>query len=218
MGCATTSYVSSTEWPPDRGWDYLALTAAEVTRVVDAVWFLGADTFKFTLAPQESYQGGLQVMKFRICVYTVIAFSLSGSYPAFADDAAIERELDDYWTQVANYLAEGDYDGVVSTYHPDAVLVSESLDTSYPISQALKRWKPGILDTKAGKAMSMVEFRITRRLYSDATAHERGIFHFKSGPVGDNVEAADFDEDYVHFEALLLKSDKWTMVMESQIV
>lgn len=155
-------------------------------------------------------------MKFRICVYTLIAFALPGSFPAIADDATIERELDDYWTRVSNYLAEGDFDGVVSTYHPDAVLVSESLDTSYPIARALQRWKPGILDTKAGKAMSLVEFRITRRLYSESTAHERGIFHYKSGPVGNNVSPGEFEEDFVHFEALLLKSDDWKMVMEYQ--
>lgn len=155
-------------------------------------------------------------MKFRIYVYTLVAFALPGCYPAFAEDVTIERELDNYWTKVGHYLAEGDFDGLVSTYHPDAVLVSESLDTSYPISRALKRWKPGILDTKAGKTMSLVEFRITRRLYSDSTAHERGIFHYKSGPVGDNVDPADFDEDFVHFEALLLKSGEWTMVMEYQ--
>lgn len=155
-------------------------------------------------------------MTIRICVYTLIVFTLHGSFPAFADDATIERELDAYWTKVGNYLAEGDFDGVVSTYHPDAVLVSESLDTSYPITRALERWKPGILDTKAGKTMSLVEFRITRRLYSDSTAHERGIFHYKSGPVGDNVDPAEFDEDFVHFEALLLKSGEWKMVMEYQ--
>jgi len=155
-------------------------------------------------------------MNIKIYVCTLIAVLLSSSFAAFADDAAIEKELDDYWTSVSNYLAEGDYESVVSTYHPEAVLVSESLNTSYPISRALKRWKPGILDTKAGKAMSFVEFRIIRRLYSETTAHEQGIFHFESGPVGEDVDAADIDEDYVHFEALLLKSDEWKMVMEYQ--
>lgn len=152
---------------------------------------------------------------------TVRRFSLIASLwlcalPAFADDAAIERELDAYWDSVQQFLGAGDFEGVVSTYHPEAVLVSESLDTSYPISRALERWKPGILDTKAGKAISMVEFRITRRMYSDTTAHEQGMFHFRSGPVGDNDDPDDMDEAWVHFEALLLKTDGWKMVMEYQ--
>jgi hypothetical protein len=133
------------------------------------------------------------------------------------DTAAVERELDAYWASVAAYLAAGDYEGVVSTYHPDAVLVSEGLATSYPISRALARWKPGIDATAAGEAVSFVEFRITQRLFSATTSHERGIFHFRTGPVGADVSDEDFDEDYVHFEGLLLKvGDEWQMVMEYQ--
>ncbi len=128
----------------------------------------------------------------------------------------LEEELDAYWSRVAAYLAAGDYEGVVSTYHPEAVLVSERLDTSYPITRALERWKPGIMDTRAGKATSMVEFRITRRLYSEETSHEQGIFHFRTGPTGPDAREEDFAEDYVHFEALLLKGDEWQMVMEYQ--
>ncbi|MEE4280232.1 MAG: hypothetical protein V2I82_17335 [Halieaceae bacterium] len=135
---------------------------------------------------------------------------------AEADNARIEAELDAYWDSVSAYLAAGDYDGVVSTYHPDAVLVSEHLGTSYPITRALARWKPGIMDTAAGRAMSFVEFRITRRLYSETTAHEQGIFHFRSGPTDPDASEEDFSEDWVHFEALLLKDDKWEMVMEYQ--
>jgi len=144
------------------------------------------------------------------------ALLLLGCVCSFADDAAIERELDAYWTSVAGYLGVGDFDGLVSTYHPDAVLVGEQSGTSYPITQALDRWKPGILDTKAGKTMSLVEFRITRRFFSETTSHERGIFHFKSGPIGPDAREEDFEEAYVHFEALLLKDDRWTMVMEYQ--
>lgn len=146
----------------------------------------------------------------------LIALILLGSLPALADDTGIEGELDAYWRNVEKYLAAGDFDGVVSTYHPEAVLVSESLNTSYPITRALKRWKPGILETQAGRTFSLVEFRITRRLYSESTSHEQGIFHYRSGPTGDAVDAADIDEAYIHFEALLLKSGDWTMVMEYQ--
>lgn len=142
---------------------------------------------------------------------------LTGTSPATADTAAIEDELDAYWASVVAYLGAGDFDGLVTTYHPDAVLVSERLDTSYPITRALQRWKPGILETAAGRAVSEVEFRITRRLFSETTSHEKGIFHFRTGPTGDGAADADFAEDYVHFEALLLKKDgAWTMLMEYQ--
>jgi len=144
------------------------------------------------------------------------ALLMLGNLCAFAEEATIERELDAYWSSVAGYLAAGDYDGLVSTYHPEAVLVGEMSGTSYPIAQALERWKPGILDTKAGKAMSLVEFRITRRFFSETTSHEQGIFHFRSGPTGADAKPEEFDEAKIHFEALLLKSDRWTMVMEYQ--
>lgn len=133
-----------------------------------------------------------------------------------SDGSSIERELDAYWASVANYLATGDYDGLVGTYHADAVLVSEHLDTSYPISRALKRWKPGILATAAGEATSFVEFRITRRLFSETTSHERGIFHFRTGPLGEDASEEDFEEDYIHFEGLLLRDGDWKMIMEYQ--
>jgi len=145
-----------------------------------------------------------------------LAFLLMVSVLARADTAAVESELDAYWASVAAYLAVGDYEGVVSAYHPEAVLVSERLDTSYPISRALKRWKPGIDATAAGEATSFVEFRITQRLFSETTSHERGIFHFRSGPAGAKAGDEDFDEDYVHFEGLLLKDGEWQMVMEYQ--
>lgn len=145
-----------------------------------------------------------------------LALSMLVCLPGLADDAAIERELDAYWNRAEQYLAAGDFGGVVSIYHPDAVLVSEPLGTSYPITRALERWKPGILDTKAGKAKTTVKFRITRRLYSASTAHERGIFLYTSTPVGDGLDSGDMEARYVHFEALLLKSDGWKMVMEYQ--
>ena len=131
-------------------------------------------------------------------------------------DGEITAELDAYWKRVSSYLAAGDYQGVVSTYHPEAVLVSERFGTSYPISRALERWKPGILDTAAGRSMTFVEFRITRRLYSESTAHEQGIFHFRGGPLDADAGEEEFSEDWVHFEALLRKDGQWRMLMEYQ--
>lgn len=145
-------------------------------------------------------------------------YLLLAAVSVLADDAAIEAELDAYWKNVSSVLAKGDFDALVTTYHPDAVLVSESLGTSYLISQALERWKPGILDTQAGKTTALVEFRITERLFSETTSHEKGIFHYKSGP-GQNYEGRSedaFTDAYIHFEALLIKAGEWTSMMEYQ--
>ena len=155
-------------------------------------------------------------MKKRSAQLYLLALCLVATSVVLADDRAIEAELDAYWESVAHHLAVGDYDALVTTYHPDAVLVSEHLGTSYPITRALARWKPGIMATAAGEATSLVEFRITRRLFSDSTSHEQGIFHFRSGPVDGDAGEGDVAEDWVHFEALLVKSGSWQMVMEYQ--
>jgi hypothetical protein len=67
------------------------------------------------------------------------------------------------------------------------------------------------LDTQAGKVKANVEFRFTRRLNSESTAHEAGIFHYTAVPV-----KGDATDQYVHFEALLVKKDGWKMMMEYQ--
>jgi len=138
------------------------------------------------------------------------------SLTAFADDAVDHEALNDYWRSVSTHLAEGNFEAVSATYHPEAVLVSEYLGTSYRIARALKRWKPGIDATRAGDEFSMVEFRITRRLSSEDTSHEQGMFHFRTGPTMSGANPDEFEEAYVHFEALLLKNDRWTLVMEYQ--
>lgn len=155
-------------------------------------------------------------MKNKLHAFGLMALMLLGCPYVLADDASLELELDAYWASVSSYLAAGDFEGLVTTYHPDAVLVSESLGTSYPITRALKRWKPGILDTKAGKAISKTEFRITQRLFSETTSHEKGIVHMRYGPIGGDADEDDLVDAYVHIEGLLLKSGEWTMVMEYQ--
>jgi ketosteroid isomerase-like protein len=120
-------------------------------------------------------------------------------------------DLDAYWTAVSQTIADGDFDGYAATYHPDAILVNESQQTSYPISQALAGWKQGFDDTKAGKMTASVEFRFTRTLRDATTAHQTGIFHYSSTPTGGEI-----NEYYVHLEALLVNQDGWKMMMEYQ--
>ena len=147
----------------------------------------------------------------KLRIVALFALLTSGVQNVIADDESVVPDLDAYWDSVSLYISTGNFEGLVSTYHPDAVLVSESIGTSYPITQALERWKPGILDTKSGKAKSNVEFRFTQRLHDATTAHEKGIFHYRTEPAdGEPVE------EYIHFNALLINSDGWKMVMEYQ--
>ena len=80
-------------------------------------------------------------------------------------------ELDAFWAEVSRTVGEGDFEGYAATYHDDAILVSMSSQTSYPISQALDGWKQGFMDTQAGAMWASVEFRFTQRLSDETTAH-----------------------------------------------
>lgn len=129
---------------------------------------------------------------------------------ALTDD--ITKELDAYWKEASRTVAEGDFEGYAATYHPDAVLVSEAQGTSYPIATALAGWKSGFDDTKAGKMKAGVEFRFTKRLYNETTAHETGIFYYVSTPRGGSPTGYR-----IHFQGLLVKKDgEWKLVMEHQ--
>ena len=137
----------------------------------------------------------------------MIILLMLGSF-ASADTAT---ELDAFWTEVARTVTVGDFDGYAATYHADAVLVSQASGTSYPIASALKGWQQGFLDTAAGHVKANVEFRFTSRLNDDTTAYETGIFHYSAYPA-----EGDATDQYVHFEALLVKQDGWKMMMEYQ--
>jgi uncharacterized protein (TIGR02246 family) len=121
-------------------------------------------------------------------------------------------EPDAYWKEVSRTVAEGDYEGYAALYHADAVLVNGITGESYPIADALAGWKRGFDDTKAGKMEAGVEFRISRRLMDDTTAHDTGIFRYYAQPEGGEMQVA-----MVHFEGLLTKKDgRWLMMMEYQ--
>jgi len=131
----------------------------------------------------------------------------------FADDAARTAELDAYWAEVSRTVGEGDFEGYKATCHPLGVLVSGKKEKSYPLSEALAGWKQGFDDTKAGKTKASVEFRFSKRFSDAKTAHETGMFLYRSTNADGEETAA-----YIHLEALLLKGEngKWTVVMEYQ--
>ncbi len=142
----------------------------------------------------------------------VLLASLLGAQGAFAADEKDRLvELDAYWAEVSRAVREGDFEGYKATCHARGVLVSGTSKTSSPLSKALARWKPGFLDTKAGKIKASVEFRFSQRLGDDTTAHETGIFLYST------VDAdGKPGKEYIHFEGLLVKEGGWKILMEYQ--
>lgn len=130
----------------------------------------------------------------------------------FADsETDVISELDAYWTEISRTVKEGDFDAYAAGYHPDAVLANMGKEVSYPISTALAGWKQGFMDTKAGKVKASVEFRFSQRLYGQTTAHETGVFRYAFQPEeGEEVVA------FMAFEGLMVKKDRWLMLMEYQ--
>jgi len=125
--------------------------------------------------------------------------------------AQTTAELDAYWAEVARTVEEGDFEGYAALYHPDAVLVSTATSNSYPIATALAGWEQGFTDTRAGESEASVRFRFSQRLNDGTTAHDTGIFNYRFVAASGEVT-----EQYIHFEALLVKQDGWKMVMEYQ--
>lgn len=152
-------------------------------------------------------------MKTLLITASSLVLLLIGVQGRAAESAATSAELDAFWAEISRTVAAGDFEGYAATYHRDAILVSVANETSYPIALALTGWQQGFEDTKNGKVVANVEFRFTQRLNDETTAHETGIFHYMAKP--DEGEATD---QYLHFEALLVKTSSWKMMMEYQKV
>lgn len=145
---------------------------------------------------------GIEPMK------TMVLMLLSLVLPLKADRVA---ELDALWAEVSRTVNEGDFEGYAATCHPDAVLISGKRQTSYPLAQALKKWKQEFDDTKSGKMKAEVVFRFSKRLGDATTAHETGMFRYTSTNAEGKTTTA-----YIHLIALLVKKDRWLVLMENQ--
>lgn len=128
------------------------------------------------------------------------------------DNDRIE-ELDLYWAALAKAAKEGDFEGMKSLYHPDAVVVKP--DTTFAVSEAFKiRWKKEIMEVKNGKRANTLEFRFSKRIGDETTAFEKGIYSYTSIETSTGRTLGD---GYVHFETLLVKlNDQWLALMEYQ--
>ena len=145
--------------------------------------------------------------------WLVLNAGLFGAFEVAAQSTEKSRiaELDAYWKEVSTAVRKGDFDGYRGTCHPLGTLVSGVSKTSYPLSKALERWKPGFDSTAAGAMKADVQFRFSQRMGDETTAHETGIFRYSSAEGGGEPEVA-----YIHFEGLLVKGDRWLIMMEYQ--
>lgn len=131
------------------------------------------------------------------------------------NDSLRLAELDYFWTVLSTTVSEGDFEGYKASYHDDAVvLFTSGVDkASVPITKALASWKQNFNDTKSGKTQDSVEFRFSQRIGDETTAHETGIFIFKSNDSNGIV----ITKQYIHFEMLLVKrNNAWQALMEYQ--
>lgn len=83
------------------------------------------------------------------------------------------------------------------------MLVTGTKKLSYPLTQALARWKKEFDDTKSGERESSAAFRFSQRLGDATTAHETAIllYSFRQGD-------GEMKHEFIHLEALLLKKDE----------
>lgn len=122
-------------------------------------------------------------------------------------------ELDAYWAEVSRSVNQGDFQAYAAGCHEKGVLVSGTKGLSYPLAQALNRWKTEFVDTKAGDIEASVEFRFSHRYGDTQTAHEAGIFLYTQ-----KKKDAEPVKEYIAFESLLVKENgKWLTMMEYQI-
>jgi hypothetical protein len=128
-------------------------------------------------------------------------------------DALRNFELDAFWAEVSRSVKAGDFEAYKATCHPKAVLVSGTKKVSYPLAQALNRWKTEFVDTKAGDIEASVDFRFSHRFGDTQTAHESGVFLYTQ-----KKKDSEAVKEYIAFEALLVKEDgKWQILMEYQM-
>jgi len=146
-------------------------------------------------------------------LFTILTFAvLSGCTKDLPlDNFARLTELDNYWNEVSRCVKEGDFDGYKATCHKDGVLVSGKSNQTYPLSKALEKWKQDFTDAKSGKTKTSVEFRFSKRLGDNTTAHETGMFRYTRVNADSTITVY-----YINLEALLIKRGTWKMMMEYQ--
>jgi len=152
-------------------------------------------------------------MRLRSSTVSLLVLLLGMSQAMAVDGAAqTTSELDAYWTEAERAAREGDADAAAALYHDDAVLVSMRRGQTVSIAAVFPEWRQEYDNTRSGRTSSVVSFRFSQRLNDGTTAHETGIFNYRFVS-----ETGEVNDQYIHFQALLIKKDGWKMLMEYQL-
>ena len=126
-------------------------------------------------------------------------------------EAQVVAELDALWERVAQSVRTGDPDLYLSTYHPDAVFVSARRGISRTVVDDVEANRGAWRATAEGRADRDIEFRFTRRIHDERSAHETGIFRYSSVEDGARTVVT------IHFSAALVKvAGEWLQLLEYQ--
>ena len=123
-----------------------------------------------------------------------------------------ELEIDRVWSEITLSVKKGDFSKYKTFYHEDAVLISQTNQTSSTIKDAFVRWEEGFRLTRSGKIKTNLEVRFKKRLADKKTFFEEGVLKYWTIDSQGNKNLS-----YLAFEALWIKrGEKWLMIMENQ--
>lgn len=127
-------------------------------------------------------------------------------------EQSVSQQIDhDTWLVISEAVQNADIAAMASTYHPDAVLVSDKETT--PIKSALENWGEGMKQAAIDGTRANVSFRFKNRMDHESTAFEIGMFKYTA------IDADGKESTiYINFESLLVKKDnRWLYIMERQL-
>ena len=123
-----------------------------------------------------------------------------------------EMEIDRAWSELILSVKKGDFSKYKTFYHEDAVLISQSNQTTATIKDAFVRWEEGFRLTRSGKIKTNLEVRFKKRLSNEKTFFEEGVLKYWTVDSQGNKNVS-----YLAFEALWIKrGEEWLMIMENQ--
>lgn len=123
-----------------------------------------------------------------------------------------ELEIDRVWFELILSVKKGDFSKYKTFYHEDAVLISQTDQTSSTIKDAFIRWEEGFRLTRSGKIKTNLEVRFKKRMTDKKTFFEEGVLKYWTIDSQGNKNLS-----YLAFEALWIKrGEKWLMIMENQ--
>ena len=132
--------------------------------------------------------------------------------PRLVEASPTSAEIDtQVWSAVAASVVAGDIVAMGRTYHPAAVLVSNT--GTKPIATTLEGWGKDMVVAKKDGVRATVELRFDKRQDDATTAFETGAFNYTT-----TDRAGKRTPSYRRMEALLVKTNgRWQIMMERQL-